>query len=156
MLYREAQKGCYSFALALALAAGSTFLSAAAPSYVTRGWQVEQGLPQNKVTAVVQTREGYLWLGSYRGLARFDGTRFVVFDEHSTPALGSSRVTSLFEAADGTLWIGTESGGVALYQNGRFAAMPLHADWSGGKIYAITDDDVGDVWLFEQAGEDAR
>jgi ligand-binding sensor domain-containing protein len=77
---------------------------------------VEQGLPQNKVTAIVQTHDGYLWVGTYNGLARFDGVRFTVFDDSNTPELRSSRITSLFEAADDALWIGTESGGVTRYE----------------------------------------
>ncbi len=117
---------------------------------------MEQGLPQNKVTAVVQTRDGYLWVGTYNGLARFDGVRFTVFDENNTPELRSSRMTSLFEAGDGTLWVGTESGDVSQYKDGHFAAVPLRANWSGGKIYAITADDAGDVWLLDEAGELAR
>ena len=132
------------------------FPVAAAPNYFTRTWQVEQGLPQNKVTAVVQTRDGYLWIGTYNGLARFDGVRFTVFDEGNTPELHSSRITSLYEAGDGSLWIGTESGDVAQYRDGRFAAVPLHAHWHAGKIYAITADDAGDVWLMNEAGELAR
>lgn len=128
----------------------------AAPDYFTRTWQVEQGLPQNKVTAVVQARDGYLWVGTYNGLARFDGVRFTVFDDNNTPALRSSRITSLFEASDGTLWIGTESGDVSEYKDGHFAAVPLRADWSGGKIYAISSDGTGDVWLMNEAGELAR
>src|SRR5208283_1253346 len=139
------------FALVFALAAG--FSSArAAPNYFTRTWQVEQGLPQNKVTAVVQTHDGYLWVGTYNGLARFDGVHFTVFDDNNPPELRSSRVTSLFEAADGTLWIGTESGDVSQYKDGRFASVPLRANWNDGKIYAITADDAGDVWLMNAAG----
>ena len=127
-----------------------------APNYFTRTWQVEQGLPQNKVTAVVQTRDGYLWVGTYNGLARFDGVRFTVFDENNTPELHSSRITSLFESADGTLWIGTESGDVLQFQDGRFTGVPLHVNWSGGKIYAISADNAGDIWLLNEAGELAR
>jgi len=82
----------------------------ASPNYLVRAWQAEQGLPQNKVTAVLQTRAGYLWVGTYSGLARFDGVRFTVFDGNNTPELRNSRVTSLFESPDGTLWIGDESG----------------------------------------------
>ena len=89
----------------------------AAPNYLIRSWQAEAGLPQNKVTAVVQTHDGYLWVGTYSGLARFDGVRFTRFDENNTPAMPSSRVTSLFEAADGTLWIGYEGGQVSLYMD---------------------------------------
>ncbi len=138
------------------VAAGLFPALAAPPNYFTRTWQVEQGLPQNKVTAVVQTRDGYLWAGTYNGLARFDGVRFTVFDDHNTPELRSSRITSLFEAADGTLWIGTESGDVSQYKDGQFTAVPVPANWSGGKIYAITADGAGDVWLLKETGELAR
>ncbi|HTY87234.1 MAG TPA: two-component regulator propeller domain-containing protein, partial [Candidatus Acidoferrum sp.] len=132
------------------------FSAPAAPDYFTRTWQVEQGLPQNKVTAVVQTRDGYLWVGTYNGLARFDGIRFTVYDDNNTPELRSRRITSLFESGDGTLWIGTESGDVSQFKDGRFAAVPLHASWHDGKIYAITADDAGDVWLLNESGELAR
>ena len=144
-------------ALTLAMVAAGVFSAPAAPpNYFTRSWQVEQGLPQNKVTTMVQTRDGYLWVGTYNGLARFDGIRFKVFDEINTPELRSSRVTSLFEAGDGTLWIGTESGDVSQYKDGHFTALPLRANWSGGKICALTDDDADDVWLQNEAGELAR
>ena len=143
-------------ALVLAVIAAAFFSAAAAPNYFARTWQIEQGLPQNKVTAVVQTHEGYLWVGTYNGLARFDGVRFTVFDENNTPELRSRRITSLFEAADGTLWIGTESGDVSQYKDGRFAAVPLRANWSGGKIYDISEDDAGEVWLLNETAELAR
>jgi len=144
------------FALVFALSAAGFFPASAAPNYFTRTWQVEQGLPQNKVTAVVQTRDGYLWVGTYNGLARFDGVRFTVFDDKNTRELHSRRITSLFEATDGTLWIGTESGDVSQYKDGHFNAVPLRANWSDGKIYAITADDTGEVWLMNGAGELAR
>jgi signal transduction histidine kinase/ligand-binding sensor domain-containing protein len=154
---RAARKKLCRLALVFAAAAAGFFPALAAPpDYFTRTWQVEQGLPQNKVTAVVQARDGYLWAGTYNGLARFDGVRFTVFDDNNTPELRSRRITSLFEAGDGTLWIGTESGDVSQYKDGRFAAVPLHASWGGGKIYAITADDEGDVWLLNTAGELAR
>ncbi|HEX7569014.1 MAG TPA: two-component regulator propeller domain-containing protein, partial [Verrucomicrobiae bacterium] len=156
MFPRAARKILCRFALVFAVAVAGFFPATAAPNYFTRTWQVEQGLPQNKVTAVVQTRDGYLWAGTYNGLARFDGVRFTVFDENNTPALHSSRITSLFETVDGTLWIGTESGDVSQYKDGHFASVPLRANWRGGKIYAITADDAGDVWLLNDAGELAR
>jgi len=128
----------------------------AAPNYFVRAWQAEQGLPQNKVTAVVQSRDGYLWVGTYSGLARFDGVRFTVFDENNTPALRSSRVTSLFEAANGVLWIGDESGHVTQYKNEAFTAAEFHPAWSGGKIYDIAADGTGDVWVLNESGQLAR
>ena len=155
-MFRAPQKMIRYCALILTASAAGFFPAAAAPQhFFTRTWQVEQGLPQNKVTAVVQTRDGYLWVGTYCGLARFDGVRFTVFDDDNTPQLHSSRVTSLFEAPDGALWIGTESGDASRYQDGRFTAVP-RPHWSGGKIYSIIADETGDIWLLNEAGELAR
>jgi len=128
----------------------------ALPNYFVHAWQAEQGLPQNKVTAVVQTHDGYLWVGTYSGLARFDGVHFTVFDENNTPELRSSRVTSLFESSDGTLWIGDESGQITQYKNGQFKAVAFHPAWSGGKIYDIASDESGDVWAMNGDGQLAR
>ena len=135
---------------------GGVQAPAAPPNYFIRTWQVESGLPQNKVTAVVQTRDGYLWLGTYSGLARFDGVNFTIFDDNNTPELHGSRVTSLFEAADGTLWIGDESGQVTQYKNGQFKAVDIHPIWNGGKIYDIAADEAGDIWLLNESGQLAR
>lgn len=129
------------------------------PQYTVQHWEAgaaEDGLPQNTVTAIVQTRDGYLWIGTYSGLARFDGLRFTVFDDSNTPGLASSRVTSLFEANDGTLWIGHEAGEVSSYRGGHFQTATYTANWSGGKIQELTTDAAGEVWLLNGAGVLAR
>jgi signal transduction histidine kinase/ligand-binding sensor domain-containing protein len=113
-------------------------------------------LPQSTVTAVVQTRDGYLWAATYSGLARFDGVRFTVFDGSNTPEMRSSRVTSLFEADDGTLWIGHEGGEVTCCRNGRFEAVAVKARWTSTKISDIGADAAGDVWLMNEEGLLAR
>src|SRR5271169_2372243 len=69
--------------------------AAAGPDYSIQNWQIEDGLPQNSINAVIQTREGYLWLATFNGLVRFDGVRFTVFDAENTPELKDSRITSL-------------------------------------------------------------
>lgn len=86
-------------------------------------WTNESGLPQNTIDAIVQTRDGYLWMGTEEGLVRFDGVRFVVIDRQSAPALRSPFISSLFEAGDGTLWIGTYGGGLARLRDGRVEAF---------------------------------
>jgi diguanylate cyclase (GGDEF)-like protein len=86
-------------------------------------WTSESGLPQNTIDAIVQTRDGYLWMGTEEGLVRFDGVRFVVSDRQTAPALRSSFVSSLLEAPDGTLWIGTYGGGLARLRNGHIEAF---------------------------------
>ena len=142
--------------LLLAASSGVAAVSSNAPNFFVRVWPVERGLPQNKVTAVVQTRDGYLWVGTYSGLARFDGVNFKVFNEKNTPPMRSSRVTALFESGDGTLWIGHENGTVTACRDGIFSPVEIHATWGGGKIYAITADEAGDLWLLSETGLLAR
>ena len=75
--------------------------------YDWRAWTTQDGLPQNSITSIVQTRDGYIWLGTFGGLARFDGVRFKIFDISNTDALSTNRILSLLEDSDGNLWIGT-------------------------------------------------
>src|SRR5258706_10642341 len=72
-------------------------------------WSNEEGLPQSSVISVIQTKDGYLWMGTLNGLVRFDGNRPVTFDEYNTPGLGSDRIVRLFEDSHTNLWIGTDS-----------------------------------------------
>ena len=73
-------------------------------------WQTDNGLPQNTVHAIRQTRDGYLWLATDGGLVRFDGIDFTLFDRRSTPQLRSNLISALTETADGTLWVATADG----------------------------------------------
>ncbi len=145
--------------LCLLLMAGLALVGDAAfgsPNYVSRVWLRENGLPQNTVTAVLQTHDGYLWIGTYNGLARFDGVRFVCYDSGNTPELADSRVTSLFEGLDGTLWIGHETGELTSYAQGHFKSAGANVRWAKKKILDIGADEAGDVWLFNEAGLLAR
>ncbi|HLP09148.1 MAG TPA: two-component regulator propeller domain-containing protein [Opitutaceae bacterium] len=120
--------------------------------YSIRIWRTEDGLPQNAVTSTVQTRDGYLWLGTHSGLARFDGERFQVFDSSNTPELADHRVTSLFEDERGTLWIGQETGTLTRYTAGRFTAVPPASEPRGDQIIGLGSDEAGRVWAMHRDG----
>lgn len=85
-----------------------------------------RGLRNSSVTGIAQTPDGYLWVGTYNGLARFDGQRFVNFDPANTPALKRARVRRLILDASGTLWINTHDGSLTTYRNGQF-----QLEWEG-------------------------
>jgi len=91
--------------------------------YLVDGWDTEHNLPSSTVTSLAQTPDGYLWVGTYNGLARFDGARFVTFDPVTTPELGQPRVQGLFLDAAGTLWINTFRGGLTSYRSDRNGAF---------------------------------
>src|ERR1035438_4457489 len=86
--------------LAALRGAGAT---AESPDYLIDVWTSDNDLPDNSVTAIAQTPDGYLWIGTYNGLVRFDGVRFVTFDPHNTPELRHARVLGLFADARGGL-----------------------------------------------------
>jgi ligand-binding sensor domain-containing protein len=112
--------------------------------HITR-WNAENGLPSSSVSSIVQTQDGYIWFGTYSGLARFDGVRFTVFDSNSGK-LPHNEVVSLLATKDGALWIGT-TGGAARYFQGRFEAFGANRGLpeaavgpfteSGGRIFAV-------------------
>ena len=124
------------------------------PNFLTRSWQVKDGLPYNGVNAIVQTRDGYIWVGTSAGLARFDGVKFKIFDEGNTPELKTSQIISLFEDAAGTLWIGHETGELTRYQDGRFEDVPIRPRpaWEKPKIWQMGGDKAGDLWLVSGDG----
>lgn len=147
---------CFLCGSAVATLVFAAVTARAGDNFVTRVWSRENGLPQNTVTALIQTHDGYLWIGTYNGLARFDGVRFLCFDSGNTSALGDSLVTSLFEDKDGALWIGHETGEVTCYAHGTFKSVGSTVPWEKKKIVDIGADENGDVWLFNDAGLLAR
>ena len=78
--------------------------------YSVDAWKSRDGLPQNSISAMFQTRDGYLWFGTEEGLVRFDGVRFTVYSSRNTPQFRQNAVEALAEGSDGSLWIGTQQG----------------------------------------------
>jgi ligand-binding sensor domain-containing protein/signal transduction histidine kinase len=114
-------------------------------SYGRQSWVMENGLPQNTVQALVQTRDGFVWLGTEVGLVRFDGNGFTVFDHNSTPALPGNDVRCLLETRDGALWIGT-SEGLARWKDGTVTAFTTKDGLPGNEILALEETENG-TWL---------
>ena len=108
-------------------------------------YSTDNGLPQSSVMAIIQTRDGYLWLGTYEGLARFDGIRFVVFDKNNTPELQNSSIKTLLEDAAGDLWIGTANG-LLRYDRQRFRRYSAADGLSSNFILDLYQDPAGTIW----------
>jgi signal transduction histidine kinase/ligand-binding sensor domain-containing protein len=134
------------------LATGGLASTSLTSGYTVRVWQTDDGLPQNLISSAVQTRDGYLWFGTYRGLVRFDGERFQIFEPANTPAMPDRRVTRLLEDAQGTLWIGHDSGLVTRYRDGNFEPLPLPAGNLGDRIIGLGPDEHGRLWAMRENG----
>ncbi len=119
--------------------------------YILRIWGMEEGLPSNRVTSLTQTPDGYLWVGTLGGLARFDGVRFTTFHAENTPGLESDRVDALFTARDGSLWVGLDRRGVARRVGDRFHVIAPLAPLMTGWTTSFAQDASGAVWFGYEA-----
>ncbi len=115
--------------------------------YLTRQWQTEQGLPQNTVTAILQTSDGYLWVGTQQGLARFDGVRFTVFNSASDPAFKSDRISALLADPEHGFWIGTAGGGVIRCRAGHFQSWSVQDGLSSDMVTSLAAGAKGTIWV---------
>lgn len=112
-----------------------------------RTWTKEEGLPDNSVTAVLQTRDGYLWVGTLGGLARFDGVRFVRFAPAAARSNEVVRVTALCEDSAGRLWIGTQGEGLLRYAAGAVSRFKGNTNLSDQTINSIAEDTERHLWV---------
>jgi len=126
----------------------------AAAQYRFDSWTTDNGLPENSVLALRQTRDGYLWMTTSGGLVRFDGVRFRWFTRENTPQLTTNGFAyyALFEDRHGCLWAGTWTGGVVRYCNGEFTSITTKDGLPSNRVVRIDEDDEGTVWIFNDPG----
>ena len=122
--------------------------------YIMDKWEIQQGLPQNSVSSITQTADGYLWLGTEEGLVRYDGKQFKVFRKSGAGQLPDHKIETLYTDRAGNLWIGTYAGGITCLKDGKFTRYP-HTDDKGlsqSKVWCMNEDREGNVWI----GTDTR
>jgi diguanylate cyclase (GGDEF)-like protein len=107
----------------------------------------DNGLPQNSVTAMLEDRRGYLWIGTFGGLSRFDGHRFRNFAGRGVYGLPSDRISALLEDAQGHIWVGTENAGIARYLGEDHFARAPGACQRACRVRQFLQSDKGDLYV---------
>jgi len=120
--------------------------------FTYRAWTKQQGLPDDSVTSVLQTRDGYLWVGTASGLARFDGMRFAAMSPQNWKSNTTLFVTALCEDSRGKLWIGTQDNGLLCYQDGVVAIRSGRENFGKQTINSIANDTAGALWVGTASG----
>src|SRR5579864_6783416 len=120
--------------------------------YGHQAWQAPEGLPQDSVQTILQTRDGFLWVGTERGLARFDGLHFAVFKSTNAGGIKINYIEVLYESQDATLWIGTRDSGLIGMKDGKFAVYPTANFSSGEDVKSIQQDRDGSMWIGFKSG----
>jgi signal transduction histidine kinase/ligand-binding sensor domain-containing protein len=115
-------------------------------------WTTDDGLPQNTVNAILQTRDGYLWLATFDGLARFDGLQFAVFNKVNTKGIGGNRFDTLFEDSQGALWAVTDDSWLVKYQAGVFTTYTPNEGLPQWTIRQIEEDEAGNFQIVSREG----
>lgn len=119
--------------------------------YRLEGWQVEQGLPQNAVSALVHASDGAVWVGTLAGLARFDGQRFTTFDASDSVDIASQPVVALMQDAQQNLWIGHNKG-AAIYRDGKFRQMFSAGALGDQRVWCFAQAPDGAIWAATSSG----
>ncbi|MBI3425039.1 MAG: hypothetical protein HY011_19050 [Acidobacteria bacterium] len=149
MLFSDGRKLSGRMTCVLLALLGHLHATAYAQEYGFDVWTTANGLPQNTVTGVVQTPDGYLWLSTFDGLARFDGVRFTIFDKGNTKGIVNNRFARLFADRAGAVYAVTENNVVTVYRNGVFRSYSDFAA-AGEAIATIVSDAKGNA-VFETA-----
>lgn len=135
----------------------SSFLYALDPTksihqYVHRKWTQDNGLPGHTVTAILQSRNGALWIATASGLFRFDGITFSEIPTNPINPNSHEWITALFESRDGTLWIGTAFKGLRALKNGKLVAYGLKEGFEDTQVWQITEDSDGALYVATSIG----
>jgi ligand-binding sensor domain-containing protein/signal transduction histidine kinase len=125
---------------------------AGSPQFTIKTLHMSDGLPSDRVGAVLQTRDGFLWAATFSGLARFDGVRFQTFPDIDTPTFRNSFINALFEDAQGRLWIGTDTGQVALHDAAGFHPVATPTNWPAGPVSGFMEAPQGTILVLFRTG----
>jgi len=135
----------------LAVLGGAT--GAEAPPYPLEGsgcllhhWSTEDGLPENSATAIAQTRDGYLWFGTWSGLVRYNGDRFMVFNPANTPQLPGAGIVNLHADTRDRLWVSTVAGLVVI-EGAQWRSIGTNEGWAGKYVRTFAERANGDLLM---------
>jgi ligand-binding sensor domain-containing protein/AraC-like DNA-binding protein len=116
--------------------------------YLVDQWEISDGIPSNTVLTINQTPDGYLWIGTSKGLVRYDGVKFAIVPYAEKEEIYSQEVRALFVDREGVLWIGS-SGGLTSYrhQTGQFKTFTKDSGITDDGIRRINEDMKGNLWI---------
>jgi signal transduction histidine kinase/ligand-binding sensor domain-containing protein len=140
--------------LSVALLTGSHLrLSAASVAEVAEGewlartWQTDEGLPDNNITGLAQTADGYLWVATLGGLMRFDGARFEEFFTMHLPRVVNRNVRKMYLDRRGALWLVMDRGAVIRVGAAAARVFDVNDGFPGSRVTVVAEDDEDGVWF---------
>jgi ligand-binding sensor domain-containing protein/signal transduction histidine kinase len=136
----------------VAVRAGGADPDPAERAEAMRVWQTADGLPSDSVAAVIQTRDGFLWVGTSAGLVRFDGVKFTEMNLAASVTNDPVRVTVLCEDSQGHLWVGTQAHGLFELVQGTVRHFTKAQGLLDNRVTSLAADNQGRVWIGSPSG----
>lgn len=115
-----------------------------------QSWGEDAGLPQMSAQALVFDQDGFAWIGTQKGLAKFDGSQFQTYDVGNTPELKSNFISRLYIDHTGRLWIGTIKGLVS-FHSGTFQSITFDGK-EVGRVNGLAEDAAGNLFVATDRG----
>jgi ligand-binding sensor domain-containing protein/AraC-like DNA-binding protein len=116
--------------------------------YLEDKWDISDGIPSNTVITISQTPDGYLYVGTFKGLVKYDGVKFSIVRFAEKEEIYSQDIRDLFVDKQGTLWIGSSAGLILYrYQTGQFKTFTKDDGITGDGIRRIKEDIKGNTWI---------
>src|SRR5215469_3964275 len=122
--------------------------------WLSRVWRSDDGLPNNNISAIAQTPDGYLWLATPNHLVRFDGDQFEEFEQKEFAFNYKQRITLIIGGHDGTLWLPLDHGPVVRLSHG--TAQSFSNDVPDLVVETAIEDDEGNLWISYRGGRLCR
>ncbi len=150
---------CRHAILLLALFVFAQATSAAVPeaagfasAWVNRSWQTDDGLPDNNITGVIQTDDGYLWVATIGGLIRFNGTKFEEFPLLHIPGVANRIVRKAFLDRTGRMWLAMDRGSVVCLDTNTARVFSKNDGLEDSQIIGFAEDAQSGVWMLGERG----
>jgi len=144
---------CAAIVFGLAAAASATSTNS---DWFARTWQTDDGLPYNTIQGMVQTSDGYLWLGTPAGLVNFDGARFQKFEFTNSIFTGNRGVVTMIRSADGGVWMAMNRGAVAYLNGSRTKVFTAADGLADFQVHELAEAGDGTLWISFVGGEGRR
>ncbi|WP_191017863.1 two-component regulator propeller domain-containing protein [Treponema zioleckii] len=123
--------------------------------YVIRGWTTEDGLPANTATDVIQDDTGYIYIGTYGGMIRFDGVDFTIYNKSFDSKYAFASARAIFQASDGAIWVGSNDEGLfrlVMDSDEEVKSFQVATGLSNNSVRAIAEDKQGNIWVATAGG----
>ena len=120
--------------------------------YVSRNWTAAEGLPGNTITDIIQDDKGYIYIGTYDGLVRFDGVNFYVMNKASIPEFNVVSARCVFQDSKGNLWVGSNDEGLVKISGKTYTLFTMADGLPSNSVRDITEDKNGNIWIGTSSG----